>query len=84
MKVGSMRLEHLRGFADKAMGLGKELVGTAVGNRRMEEAGEAQQARGTESLKALRKQIEAERHEARAEAHEQRQKTAERAKQRAS
>jgi uncharacterized protein YjbJ (UPF0337 family) len=83
MKVGNIKLEHMRGFADKGVGLGKELIGTVVGNRRLEEEGEAQQARATEHLKALRKEAEAQRHEAAAEAHEQRQRTAQRAKERA-
>ena len=80
VKFGSLDLRHVRGFADKSFGLGKEVFGTVTGNRRLEEEGEAQQARGTESLKALRKQAEAETHRARAEAEEERQQTAQRAK----
>lgn len=80
MQIGTIDLNKLRGVADKAIGLGKETVGTLIGNDRLAEAGEAQQERATEQLKALRKEAEAQKLEAKADAHEQRQKVAERAK----
>jgi hypothetical protein len=51
-----------------------------VGSDRLQEAGEAQQARGSESLKALRKQAKAQAKEAKAESFAQQQKAAQRAK----
>src|SRR5205085_2720265 len=59
MKVGTLELDHVRGFGDKVFGLTKEFIGTIAGSDRLQEEGEAQQARGTESLKALRKQAKA-------------------------
>jgi hypothetical protein len=44
------------------------------------EAGEAQQAKGKESLKAFRKQVEAQQHAAKADVHEKRQRVAQQAK----
>lgn len=84
MKIGTIDLNHLRGFSDKVFGLSKEFVGTVVGNEGWQEEGEAQQARGTENLKALRKQAEAQQKEAKADAFEQRQKAAQKAKERQS
>ncbi|MBV8305000.1 MAG: CsbD family protein [Acidimicrobiia bacterium] len=75
-----MELDHVRGLGDKFVGLGKELAGTVIGNEKLQEAGEAQQARGTESLKALRKQAKAQSKQAKAETFEQQEKAAQRAK----
>jgi uncharacterized protein YjbJ (UPF0337 family) len=80
MRVGTLELDHLRGLGDKFVGLGKELAGTVIGNDALQEAGEAQQARGTESLKALRKQAKAQAKEAKADTFEQQEKAAQRAK----
>jgi uncharacterized protein YjbJ (UPF0337 family) len=80
MRIGNLELDHVCGLGDKFVGLGKELAGTVIGNDRLQDAGEAQQARGTESLKALRKQAKAQAKEAKAESFEQQQKAAQRAK----
>jgi uncharacterized protein YjbJ (UPF0337 family) len=80
MRIGNLELDHVRGLGDKFVGLGKEIAGTVVGSDRLQEAGEAQQARGTEGLKALRKQAKAQGKEAKAETFEQQQKAAQRAK----
>ena len=80
MRVGNLELDHLRGLGDKFVGLGKEFTGTVIGNDRLQEAGEAQQARGSESLKALRKQAKAQVKETKADTFEQQQKAAQRAK----
>lgn len=69
-----------RGLVDKVLGLGKEIVGAVIGNDRLEREGESQQAKGTESLKALRKQMEAERREGEAEVHERKERVSQRAK----
>jgi len=60
MRIGTIELDHLRGLGHKVVGLAKEVTGTVVGSDRLQEAGDAQQARGTQSLKALRKQAKAE------------------------
>jgi len=80
MRVGNLELDHLRGLGDKFVGLGKEIAGTVIGNDSLQEAGEAQQARGSENLKVLRKQTKAQAKEAKAETFEQQQKAAQRAK----
>jgi hypothetical protein len=80
MQIGTIDLNKLRAVADKAVGLGKELVGTLLNNDRLCEAGEAQQDRAREQLQALREEAKAQAKEARADLDEQRQKAAQRAK----
>ena len=80
MNIGKIDLTQLRGVSDKAVGLGKELVGTLIGNEPLQRQGEAQQDRASEELKALRKQAEAEAKERKADTLETSQRTAQRAK----
>ena len=80
MRIGTIDLNKLRGVTDKAVGLAKETLGTLLNNERLEQAGEAQQDRAREQLKALRAEVKAQKKEAEAEAQEQRQKVAQRAK----
>jgi uncharacterized protein YjbJ (UPF0337 family) len=80
MQLGSMDLNKLRGLSDKAVGLYKEFLGTVLGNESLTSAGEAQQERATEQLRALRSEVKAEAKEAKAEVFEQKQRVAERAK----
>ena len=80
MRVANLELNHFRGLGDKFVGLGKEIAGTVIGNDRLQEAGEAQQSRGAESLKALRKQAKAQTKQAKAETFEQQERAAQRAK----
>ena len=80
MRLGSIDVNKLRGLGNKAAGLSKELVGAVIGNDRMQEAGEAQQERATEELRALRAEVRAEQKEAKADLLEQRQRTAAKAK----
>jgi uncharacterized protein YjbJ (UPF0337 family) len=80
MRIGTIDVNKLRGVADKAVGLGKETLGTLLGNDRLAEAGEAQQDRAKEQLTALRKEAKAQKAEAEAEVHETRQRAAQRAK----
>ena len=80
MQIGTIDLNKLRGLSDKAVGLYKEMLGTLFGNERLTTAGEAQQERATEQLRALRSEMKAQAKEAKAELFEQKQKAAERAK----
>lgn len=80
MNVGKIDLTQLRGVSDKAVGLGKELVGTLLGSESLQRQGEAQQDRASEEMKALRKQAEAEAKTQKADTLEQSQKAAQRAK----
>jgi uncharacterized protein YjbJ (UPF0337 family) len=76
-------MNKMRGIADKSVGLGKEFVGTLIGNDRLVKEGEAQQDRAAEELRALRKEVEAQKNEAKAEVLEQRQRAAQRSKENA-
>jgi len=80
MKVGTVETRHLRGLTEKAIGLGKEAVGTFVGNERLTDEGKAQQRKAGEQLDALRKQAKAQAKEAKAEGAEQRQRAAQHVK----
>jgi uncharacterized protein YjbJ (UPF0337 family) len=68
------------GLLDKFVGLGKEVVGEVVDNEHLIDAGEAQQAKGTERLKALREQVKADTHRAKARGYEAKEKAAQQAK----
>ena len=76
MQIGTVDLNKLRGLADKTAGLGKELVGTLAGNDRMQRAGEAQQERATEQIRALRAEVKAQAKDAKATAFEQKERAA--------
>jgi len=80
VRLGSIDVNKLRGLGNKAAGLSKELVGTVIGNDRMQEAGEAQQERATEELRALRAEVRAEQKDAKADVLEQRKRAAAKAK----
>jgi len=80
MRLGTIDVDHLRGFGEKLVGLGKEWVGTLTDSEKLVREGEAQQARGTEHLKALRSQAKAQAKETAAKVHEQRQRAAQRVK----
>lgn len=64
------------GLLDKVVGLGKEITGTVIGNDRITDAGQVQQDKGTERLKAIKAQAKAESYSGRAAASEARQKSA--------
>jgi uncharacterized protein YjbJ (UPF0337 family) len=81
VKIGNVDLNQLRGFADKFLGLQKELFGTVFGNERISNEGRAQQEKGTKQLKALRAQTAADKARTEAKVQERRQRTATRAKQ---
>ncbi|MGQ0842974.1 MAG: hypothetical protein ACT4QF_02445 [Sporichthyaceae bacterium] len=56
---------------DKVVGLSREITGSVLQKDSWIEAGEAQQAKGAERLKALREQAKAEVHNQKARLHEQ-------------
>lgn len=80
MQLGTIDMNKLRGIGDKAVGLSKELIGTVTGSERLQEAGEAQQEKAAETLRALRAEARAQAKDAKAEVLEQRQKAAARSK----
>lgn len=67
---------------DKVVGLNREIVGHVLQKKSWIEAGEAQQAKGTEKLRALREQAKADVHASKARGHEEKA-TAQNQKQRA-
>jgi uncharacterized protein YjbJ (UPF0337 family) len=80
VQLGTIDVNKLRGIGDKAVGLSKELLGTITGNDNLQEAGEAQQEKAAETLRALRSEAKAQAKEAKADVLEQRQKAAQNAK----
>jgi uncharacterized protein YjbJ (UPF0337 family) len=68
MQIGTVDLNKLRGIGDKFVGLARETTGVIMGNDRLQEAGEAQQEKATETLKALRKEAQAQSKESKADA----------------
>ena len=80
MRIPRIDPKDATGLYDKFVGLGKEVVGEVFGKDRLIEAGEAQQAKGTEKLKAIREQAKADAHKAKAHAYEKREQSAQKAK----
>jgi uncharacterized protein YjbJ (UPF0337 family) len=80
MQFRTIDPEKLRGIVDKVFGLTKEIIGEVVGNERLQKEGEAQQAKGTEKLKAIRQQTKADVHKAKAQSYDAKERAAQRAK----
>jgi len=80
MRIPRVDPKDVSGLADKVVGLGKEIVGEVLDQSSLIQAGEAQQAKGTERLKALREQAKADAHDAKAQALDAKQRSAQRAK----
>jgi len=72
--------KNTAGLLDKVVGLGKEIAGTFSNNDRLRKAGQVQQDKGTERLKAIRAELEARSHEAKAAGAESAQKSAQKTK----
>jgi uncharacterized protein YjbJ (UPF0337 family) len=60
MKIGTVDTNQLKGISDKFLGLSKEYVGVLVNSTRLQEEGEAQQAKAARKLKALRLEVKQE------------------------
>jgi uncharacterized protein YjbJ (UPF0337 family) len=84
MQIPRIDPKNAAGLADKVIGLGKEIVGTVTGQDRLSKAGQVQQDKGTERIKAIRAQVEAEAHQTQAAAAGQTQQRAQRTKERTS
>jgi uncharacterized protein YjbJ (UPF0337 family) len=80
MRIPRIDPKDATGLIDKVVGLGKEVVGEVFDEQRLIEAGEAQQAKGTEKLKAIREQAKADGHKAKAKAFDERERGAQKAK----
>jgi uncharacterized protein YjbJ (UPF0337 family) len=80
MKIGNVDLNQLRGFADKSIGLQKEVLGTVLGRENLSNEGKAQQERGSAHLKALKAGPSADKARGEAAVQEKRQAAAARGK----
>jgi len=80
MRIPRIDPKDATGLFDKVVGLGKELVGEVFDEDRLIKSGEAQQAKGTEKLKAVREQAKADAHKAKAKTYDQRERVAQKAK----
>ena len=80
MRIPRIDPKDATGLFDKFVGLGKELVGEVFDEQRLIEAGEAQQAKGSEKLKAIREQAKADAHKTKAAAFDAKERSAQRAK----
>ncbi len=80
MRIPRIDPKDATGILDKVVGLGPEITGEVFDNQRLIEAGEAQQNKGTEKLKAIREQAKADGHKAKAKGYEQKEKSAQQAK----
>jgi uncharacterized protein YjbJ (UPF0337 family) len=72
--------KNAAGLIDKVVGLGKEIAGTVTSNDRMKKAGQVQQEKGTERLKAVQAELEAHGHQAKATSAQSAQKSAQKTK----
>ena len=80
MRIPRIDPKDATGLFDKVVGLGKEVFGEVFDRQRFIEAGEAQQAKGTEKLKAIREQAKADAHKAKAQTLDARERAAQKAK----
>ncbi len=80
MRIPRVDPKDATGLLDKVMGLGKEIAGEVFDQNNLIEAGEAQQAKGTEKLKAIREQTKADAHKAKARSMDSKERAAQRAK----
>ncbi len=80
MQIPRIDPKNAMGLADKVAGLAKEIVGTLLGQDRLTKAGQVQQDKATERLKAIKAEFEADQHEAKATAAGRAQKSAQRVK----
>jgi len=72
--------KNASGLLDKVVGLGKEIAGTFANNDRLRKAGQVQQDKGTERLKAIKAEVEAKSHQTKANSAERAQKSAQKTK----
>jgi uncharacterized protein YjbJ (UPF0337 family) len=80
MRIPRVDPKDATGLFDKVVGLGKEITGEIFDRESLIKAGEAQQAKGTEKLKAIRQQTKADVHKAKAQTYDAKERAAQRAK----
>ena len=80
MRIPRIDPQDATGLFDKVVGLGKEITGEVFDNESLIKAGEAQQDKGTQKLKAIREQAKADAHRSKARAYDSKQRAAQQAK----
>lgn len=80
MNIPRIDVKNAAGLFDKVIGLGKEILGSVTGRERLTRAGQAQQDKGTERIKAIQSELRADKHQVKAAAAERAQKSAQRTK----
>jgi uncharacterized protein YjbJ (UPF0337 family) len=80
MRIPRVDPKDATGLFDKVVGLGKEIAGEVFDRENLIQAGEAQQAKGTEKLKAIREQTKADAHKAKAQTLDAKERAAQRSK----
>lgn len=76
MQIPRIDPKNVLGLVDKVVGLGKEILGTLTGQDRLARAGQVQQEKATERLKAIKSEVAADAHKTQAAAAERAQQTA--------
>jgi hypothetical protein len=66
MQIPRIGGKNALGLMDKVVGLGKEIAGTIAGRDRLAKAGQVQQDKGTERIKAVRAEMDAKKHQTKA------------------
>ncbi len=80
MQIPRIDPKNALGLVDKVVGLGKEIFGSLTNQDRLTKAGQVQQEKGTERIKAIKSQLDAQAHQAKASAAGQTQKSAQKSK----
>jgi hypothetical protein len=76
MQIPRIDPKNALGLADKIVGLGKEIVGTLTNRDKLAKAGQIQQEKATERIKAMKAELEAQAHRGKAAAAGRAQKNA--------
>lgn len=80
MQVPRIDPKNTLGLVDKIVGLGKEILGTVTNQERLTKAGQVQQEKGTERIKAIKSELDANAHKSKAAAAGNAQKSAQNSK----
>lgn len=80
MQIPRIDPKNALGLVDKVVGLGKEILGTLTNQDRLTKAGQIQQEKGTERIKAVKAALSADAHQTKAAAAGRAQKSAQNTK----
>jgi uncharacterized protein YjbJ (UPF0337 family) len=80
MQIPRIDPKNAAGLVDKVVGLGKEIVGTVTNRDNLTKAGQVQQEKGAERLKAVKAALQADSHQTKAASAQSAQKSAQKTK----